>query len=280
MPINLATKASDKVVERFKIGSCTEGLFTNKYKWTGVATVQVYSVDPLPLQDYDKGKESGSRFGKLTELGDSVQEMTVTDDKAFNGSIDKGNNTSQLMIKAASSVLRRQTDEVIIPYVDKYRLGKLADGAGEYAAFATGVSLTKANVVEKLMEAGAAMSEKKVPKTSRVIYISETEAVKLKLADQVVGIDKLGGKTIVNGSIGTIDGMEVRTVPSNYMPQDVVFMIVRKGCACAPKKIETYRILEEHPDIDGPVVQGRLLHDCFVLDTLKDGILVAKKAAE
>ena len=27
--INLAKKASPKVVERFKIGSCTEGLFSN-----------------------------------------------------------------------------------------------------------------------------------------------------------------------------------------------------------------------------------------------------------
>lgn len=28
MAINLASKASPKVVERFKIGSCTEGLFS------------------------------------------------------------------------------------------------------------------------------------------------------------------------------------------------------------------------------------------------------------
>ena len=101
MAINLAKRASDKVVERFRLGSCTEGIFSTRYKWTGVATVQVYSVDRLPLQDYDRAKEDGSRFGKLTELGDTVQELTVSDDKAFNGSIDKGNNTSQLMIKAA-----------------------------------------------------------------------------------------------------------------------------------------------------------------------------------
>ena len=30
MAINLATKASPKVVERFKYGSCTEGLFTSE----------------------------------------------------------------------------------------------------------------------------------------------------------------------------------------------------------------------------------------------------------
>ncbi|MBQ5514955.1 MAG: hypothetical protein IIT84_04640, partial [Oscillospiraceae bacterium] len=46
------------------------------------------------------------------------------------------------------------------------------------------------------------------------------------------------------------------------------------GVACAPQKIETYRILEEHPNIDGAVVQGRLLHDCFVLDAQANGIVV------
>ncbi len=275
MAINLAKRASDKVVERFRLGSCTEGIFSNRWKWTGVATVQVYSVDKLPLQSYEKDKEDGSRFGALTELGDTVQEMTVKDDKAFNGSIDKGNNTAQMMIKAASSVLRRQTDEVIIPYVDRYRLQKLAAGAG---ITGSNVALTRENAIETVMKAGAEMSNKMVPRDGRVLYIGESEAIKVKLADQVVGADKLAGEVLVSGVCGTIDGMQVRVVPDDYMPEETVFMIVRRGCAVAPKKIETYRILEEHPDIDGAVVQGRLLHDCFVLEALKDGIYVGKSS--
>ena len=278
MAINLAKKASDKVVERFKHSSVTEGLFTSRYKWTGVSTLLVYTIDNLPLQDYDKDAAAGeSRFGTMTEVGDTVQEMTVSDDKSFNGSIDKGNNTAQMMVKAASSILRRTTDEVLIPYVDKYRLGKLAEGAGnkDYS-----VSMTKANAVETILTAGAAMSNALVPKSGRVIYMGETEAIKVKLADQVIGVDKLAEDSIVNGVIGEIDGAQVRIVPDSYMPAGVVFMIVRRGCACAPKKVETYRILEDHPDIDGHVVQGRFLHDCFVLDTLKNGIYVAYSTAE
>lgn len=275
MAINLAEKASPKVVERFKAKSFTEGLFTSAYDWTGVATVKVYTVDNLPLNDYDKTLTTGSRFGALTEVGDTVQEMTVTDDKSFNGSIDKGNNTAQLQIKAASTVLKRTTDEVLIPYTDKYRLNKLAAGAG---LSKTGVSLTKSNALETIMSAGAEMSNELVPMDGRVLYIGQTEAIKVKLADQVVGVDKLAEKVIVNGVIGAIDGMQVRIVPDSYMPTGVVFMIVTRGCAVAPKKIETYRILEEHPDIDGHVVQGRFLHDCFVLDTKNKGIYAAKSA--
>ena len=212
--------------------------------------------------------------------------MTVTDDKSFNGSIDKGNNTSQLMIKAASKVLKRTTDEVLIPYVDKYRLTKLAAGAGIKEA----KTITKAAGIETILTAGAAMSNLLVPKKGRVLFIGETLAIQLKLADQVVGVDKLAEKSIVNGVIGSIDGMQVRIVPDSYMPQvdvsststpsmkNVNFMIVLKNVACAPQKIETYRILTDHPDIDGHVVQGRFLHDCFVLDTKKNGIYVGYTA--
>ena len=275
MSINLASKASPKVVERFKIGSCTEGLFTTEYEWTGVETVKVYSVDNLPMQDYDKTKMSGSRFGDLTEVGDTVQEMTITKDRSFNGSIDKGYNTNQLMIKSASKILKRQTDEVLIPEVDKYRLGVLAAGAGTSEAVG---ALTKANAVEKIMLANAAMSEKLVPDTQRVLFMSYTKAITLKLAEQVVGIDKLGEKAIVNGVMGKIDKCQIRLVPASWLPEGVEFMIVRTGVACAPKKIETFRIITEDKDIDGSIVQGRLMHDCFVLETKKDGIYVGKTA--
>lgn len=275
MAINLAEKASPKVVERFKNKSATEGLFTSAYDWTGVATVKVYSVDNLPLNDYDKTLTTGSRFGALSEVGDTVQEMTVEDDKAFNGSIDKGNNTAQLQIKAASKVLKRQTDEVLIPYVDKYRLGKLKEGAGTTESVG---SLTKANIIEKIMLANAAMSNAGVPDDGRVLYMGYTAAVNLKLADQVVGIDKIGEQAIVNGVLGRVDKCQVRLVPDSYMPASTAFMIVKTGCAVAPKKIETLRILNEHPDIDGAVVQGRMLHDCFVLETKNKGIYVGTTA--
>lgn len=218
---------------------------------------------------------TGSRFGDLTEVGDTVQEMTITQDKSFNGSIDKGNNTNQLMIKAASKILKMTTDRVLIPYTDKYRLQALADGAG---ITETGLTLTKAAGIENIMKANAIMSNKLVPDTGRVLYVGYTKAIALKLANEVVGVDKMAEHSIVNGIMGKIDKCQVRVVPDSYLPTGVEFMIVTKGVACAPKKIETYRVIETDKDLDGAIVQGRFMHDCFVLDTKKDGILVAKSA--
>lgn len=269
--INLTKKASEKVLERFKFASCTEGLFSHDYNWTGVATVQIYSVDNLPLNDYNPERvDGGSRFGNLVNVGDTIQELTVRDNKSFIGAIDETYNTQQLQIKRAGQILKRQTDEVMIPYVDKYRLRKLAASAGMTAT----ETLTKANIVEKIMTANAAMSERLVPDTGRVLYMSYGTAIKLKLADQVVGAasvagtgvgkGSLGEKAIVNGVLGTIDKCQVKLVPSGYLPNNVAFMIVKKGEAFAPTQIKSYKIHNGIHILDGKIVTGHLLHDCFV----------------
>lgn len=273
--INLASKASPKVVKRFTTKSYTEGLFTAEYDWTGVGTVKVYTLDNLPMHDYNPAATSGSRFGPLTEVGDTVQEMTVTKNRSFNGSIDKTYNTQQLMIKRANLILKQQTDEVLIPEVDKYRIGVLAANGGLKESVG---SLTKTNIVEKIMLANAAMSNEKVPLDGRVLFMGHVKAVQLKLADQVIGIDKLGEKAIVNGAMGMIDRCQIRLIPDADMPEGVEFLIVKKGVACAPKKIETFRIIEEDKDVDGAIVQGHLMHDCFVLETKNKGIYVGQSA--
>ncbi len=283
--INLAEKASPKVVEAFHKASCTEGLFSDDYDWTGVRTVKAYSVDDLPLQNYLATKVDGtSRFGALTEVGDTVQELTVAEDKAFQGTIDKSNNTSTLMIKSAAKVLNRQMRNVVIPYVDKYRLQKMATwsdtvGSDTFAPLqktAAAAAFTKTGIIQTIMEANAMMSDQLVPDTGRVLYMSYTDAIQMKLADQVVGIDKLGEQAIVNGVMGKIDKCQVRLVPASYMPTGVKFMIVTKGVALAPKKIETYRVITNAYILDGSIVQGRLMHDCFVLNKKVKGVLVAK----
>ena len=290
--INLTTKASPKVLERFKIGSCTEGLFSHEYNWTGVATVQIYSVDTLQMTDYNPERvDGGSRFGSLLNVGDTVQEFTVRKNRSFIGAIDESYNTNQLQIKRAGQILRRQTDEVIIPEVDKYRLAELAGACTEnnvnlfsYAA----ANFNKNSIIETIMNANAVLSDQLVPDTGRVLYMTYADAVKLKLSDQIVNIDKLGEKSIVNGVCGKIDKTQIRLVPSGYLPTDVKFMIVKTGIAVAPQKIKSYKVHDGQHILDGKIVTGHLMHDCFVLkkgpkgangqNTVR-GILVVKQSA-
>lgn len=267
--INLTTRADKKVLERFKLKSVTQGLFSNAYNFTGVKTVQIPSIDTVPLTNYDVENALAakfSRYGDLVNLGDTVQEFTMRENKSFLFAIDETYQTDQQQIKRASECLRRELDEVVIPYVDKYRLAQFAARANT----ADQLSLAAANfakdkIIETIFNANALMSDELVPTEGRVLYMSYQDAVKMKLADQVVGIDKLGEKAIVNGAFGKIDACQIRLVPASYMPTGVKIMIVKTGIAIAPTKIKNYSIHDGAHVLNGKIVTGQLYHDCFVL---------------
>ncbi len=271
--INLADKYSQKVAERFKLSSITDAYAGKDYDFSGVKSIKIYSVDTVAMGDYTR---SGTdRFGTLEELGDTVQEMTMKKDRSFTFSIDKGNSAQQFNVKAATKALKRQVDEVVTPELDKYRLNAWCTGAG---LTGTNASLTKGNILEAILTAGMNMSNALVPKKNRTLFIKESLYMQCKLADQIIGIEKLGEKAVKDGSVGTLDGMKVVPVPDSYFPEGVNFLIKYKSATVDPMQLKTYRVLTEQRGIDGDVVEGRIIYDSFVLSTRAKGIYASKNA--
>ena len=271
--INLADKYSKKVAERFSISSITDAYAGKDYDFSGVKSIKVYTVDVVEMNDYTR---SGTdRFGALAELGDTVQELTMTRDRSFTYSIDKGNSAQQFNVKAATRSLKRQIDEVVTPELDKYRLNAWCAGAGLSGVHA---SLTKSNILEAVMTGGMEMSNALVPKKNRVLLVRESVYMHCKLADQVVGVDRMGEKAVKDGSVGILDGMKVVPVPDSYFPEGVNFLIKYKSATVDPVQLKTYRVLTEQRGIDGDVVEGRIIYDSFVLETRAKGIYVSRNA--
>ena len=159
MAINLASKYSKKVDERFSLLSVTENIGLNKdYDWNGVKTVTVYNIDTVVMGDYTRS--GTSRYGTPTELGDTKTDYTLSKDRAFTFTIDRGNYTEQLMVKEAGKALARQIKEVVVPEIDTYRLNAwsaAAFGNGNYAVDAVDAT----NAYEKFLAAQEAFDEEK-----------------------------------------------------------------------------------------------------------------------
>ena len=274
MAINLADKYSTKVSERFTLGSRTDAHAGKDYEFAGVKTVKVYSIDTVPTTDYTRS--GATRFGELTELGDTVQEMTLTQDKAFTFSIDAGNASEQFNVKHANACLKREIDEVVTPEIDKYRLAKWVAADGIISV--SDGALTKSNIVEKIFNGGAAMSDEKVPLAGRALFIPELEYVKFKLSEVVAGTDSISAENLRRGYKGTIDGMDVITVPSSLFPAGVNFIIKHKSATVDPMKLKNYRVHKNPMGVDGDVVEGRYIYDSFVLDSKAKGIYVSRNA--
>lgn len=281
MAINLVTKTAEKVAERLSLQSVTQGIFSNQYSFVGAKSIEVFSVDTVPLTTYDNTLKDGStagtignRFGQVTELGDTKNTYTMGDRVKYNIGTDVTNDTDQNEIKkSAASIISRQTREIVVPYMDKYRLNKLAAGAGlnKYSATVAN-DLGSAKIVRTLLTAKAALGNNLAPANQQVLYIGETNAIEMKLADQVIGIDKVAEKPIVNGVLDRLAGMQLRIVPDTYMPEDCAFLIVTKGSAWAPEKVKISRVITDPEDYAGKKVQFLMYHDCFVNAVRKNTI--------
>ena len=271
MAINLASKYSTKLDERFTKKSITDAFAGKKYEFTGVKSIKIWSVDQVKPVNYNRAGTS-FRFGTVNELGDTVQEMTLSQDRGLTFAIDHGNAQEQFNIKHCNQILKSNWDEVVTPEIDKYRLNAWASGAGLGTINAT--ALTNQTILRAIMTAGAAMSNVLVPKANRTLFVTESMYIETKLADQIISVEKLGEKAVANGSVGKLDGMNVVPVPDSYMPAGIEFMIKYKDATVDPQTLKTLRVQKNPIGFDADVGECRYIYDSFVLGQKANGIFV------
>lgn len=268
MAVNLAAKYSNKVAERFKQKSLSAAFTNSDYEWNGVKTLTVYSIDTVELNDYTRS--GTSRYGTPSELGDTKQEMSVSQDKAFTFTIDKGNNADQMNVKGAGKALAREIDEVIVPTEDKYVFGKIAAAAKANDNSAT-AAITKTNAYETFLNGQEKLDDASVPTEGRVAAVTSGFLKYLKLSDDFVRASELGQKMLVTGQVGEIDGTKIVKVPRTRMPENCEFIITHPSVTVKAEKLDDYKIHQDPPGINGNLVEGRVYYDAFVLDAKKAG---------
>ena len=275
MATNYTAKYSEKIAERFKLGSVTDSACGHDYSFVGAKTVKVYSVDTVTLNDFQRDAAS-NRFGAVANLGDTVQEMTMSQDKAFTFAIDAGDMSDQAIQKSAGKALRREIDEVVTPTMDKYRLNAWATHAG--LTHEVTAAPNKSTIVEAILDANAKMTEALVPVEGRTLFIPISMYKLLKQNPDFISVEALGRRALAKGEVGEVDGCMVKPIPTSWMPSDVYFMIKYRNCTADPVKLQQYDVLEKVQGFSGPVVQGRVYYDAFVLEARKSGIVVCKNS--
>lgn len=274
MAINLATKSCDKLVQAAALEtSVLTGSLSTAYSFVGAKIVEVITATTQPMNDYTR--TGTNRYGTPTEVQDTKQELTLSQDKSFAMTIDKGNLKDQNELKKAGTILKAQVKERAIPEYDKYCLGVLAaDGT---AGAETG-ALSKANIATRIMTGSEALDNAEIPSDGRTVFISASAYKFLKLSDELVQVEPMARKALGKGVVGEFDGMIVKKVPSSRMPAGVNFIIVHKESATAPKKLADAKIHQDPPGLSGNLIEGRWYYDCFVLEARKAGVYVDKNA--
>ena len=274
MAINYASKYAQKIDEKFARESMTSPAVNNDYDFVGVKTVNVYSVPTAPMNDYSV--TGTSRYGTPEELENTVQELTMSMDRSFTFTIDRGTYNDTQMSNAAGAALQRQIREVVVPEIDKYRFGKIVEGAGTTV---TG-TISKTTAYDAFLTGASELIENNVPLTGCTAFVSSNFYKNIKEDSSFIRNGDMSQDILIKGQVGTIDGIPVIVVPKSYFPEGVEFIITNQAATTAPVKLSEYKIHDNPPGINGWLVEGRVYYDAFVLDNKKDAIYVFKTAAQ
>ena len=273
MAVNYAEKYSPNVDERFKLGSLTAGIVNNNYDWIGVETVKVFSIPTVAMKDYSH--TGASRYGTPSELGNEEQEMKIAEDRSFTFTIDRKSYDDTMMTMEAGRALRRQIDEVVIPEVDTYRIGKLVSGADTSHVLKT-TAVTKANAYEMFLSVQELLDDDKVPQGGRICLCTPGYYKLLKLDENFIKKGDMAQQIALSGLVGEVDGVPVVKAPTSYFPANTNFVITNPLVMPAPVKLTEYKIHTDAPGISGWLVEGRIRYDAFVLSQKKNAIGVSQ----
>jgi len=264
------------VDERVYLESLTMGVFDSKdvrLDFNGRNSVTIYNVNTVAESDYIR--TGFGRFGALVELGTGTQTLTLSQDKSFNFSIDRGNYADSQMVTEAAKAVKRQVREVSVPATDVYNLGVLtayaiANSQGSIGS--TAVSNTTAYSL--ILAQQAALTELKYSKKGRTLWVTPTVLNLLKRDPEFKQDCDLAYKDGKEGTVGIVDGLVIKEVPASYMVAKFEFMITCEGVGVAVNKFNMVRTLDNDKDVDGWICQGRRYHDMFVLGQKGTGIRI------
>lgn len=272
MAINYASKYAQKIDERFSRESLTGAAVNNDYDFVGTKTVNVYSVPTASMNDYTK--TGANRYGTPAELENSVQEMTVSMDRSFTFTIDRGNFTDTQMANSAGQALDRQLREVVIPEIDTYRFKVICENAGEYGE----TPITADNAYSEFLNAVTYLIDNKVPVTECVAFVSSSFYKCIKEDSAFIKNGDLSQEILIKGQVGMVDGISIIVVPASYLPEGVSFIVTSNSATVAPVKLSEYKIHDNPPGINGWLVEGRVYYDAFVLNNKAASIYVHRLA--
>lgn len=275
MAINLASKYSSKVDERFKMKELTGHGLNTDYDWEGVDTVTVYSIDTTALNDYQK--TGTNRYGTPEELGDTTKSYKVTTDKAFTFTIDEFHKKSQMGAKEAGKALAREIDEVIVPFKDKQRLKAWSDVATETTQIVTGTP-NKNNAYSLFLDMQEVLDNALVSTAGRMFYTTPAYYKFIKQDETFIKNGDLSQKMLVNGQVGEVDGVKMVKCPASYFEENVLGILVYTRSTISPSKLKEYKIHHNPVGVNGELVEGRIMLDTFVLEQKKKGIVILKSA--
>lgn len=275
MAINFALKYASKIAEVFTHASFVKGVFKAKMDFTGAKTVRIYRL--LTNDETDYQRKGVNRYGEPSDVQDVVDEYTMTQDKAFTGIVDKGDESDQAISNKAGAWLQAQLKERSTPAADKYAFQRMTDLG---TILPVSAKPTKTTIVSLFADAQEAFDNALVPNEGRIAFVTAEMYKHIATSDEFLKLEKLGVQSIGRGHVGELFGFQIIKVPTAYLPANAYAVFSIPGAGVMPYKLSDTKIHRDPPGISGALIEGRHYYDFFVMAEKADAMLVAALASE
>lgn len=254
----------------FRKGAITGDLETPFMQFIGAKTVS-YPVMPFKtdeLEDYDPTTGFARTNASLAR-----REITLSQDKGYQMAIDYLDLVDSHT--TAVSFINNEVRQKDIPSIDKYRLTKISSDT--HVKKATAASITKANFFTEYDKAVNHFIDNEIPLAGAVMYVTTEVYTAAKNSDQVKRFIELKDKNIDRNFEYLDSQVKIVIVPATRMPENVLFMLVQPLALICGFKHSVTRVVPEPEDIDGVLINHRVVHDCFVQEDRGNGVYVLSK---
>lgn len=263
MAQNYAAAHLKKIDERYYRDSVIGSVINKgmRLDFNGKNSVTIYNVDTVPLYDYIRS--GANRFGPLVELGTGTQTFTLSQDKSFTFTVDRGNLEDSQMVQEVAVAIKRQVREVNTPTQDIYVLGV----AGAYAVAnsqGTTAATTNSNAYQQLIAQKAAMIDLLIAADNIHVFMSQTQYNLLRRDPEFKVASDGAYRDVKSGNVDTVDGMTLHVVPTSYLPANFGYLLIAEDVLIVPSKFDMVRTLGDVQGIDGWVAEGRQYYDAFI----------------
>lgn len=278
MAINLATKFSPKTSELLAARAKSKAFTNQDYSWDGVNAIIVTTLTDPTMNDYDPNAAT-NRYGNASEVEDTQQTWTLTQDRSWTKTIDKSNYQDSMMIRKPGKYLAQATKNVLVPEIDAYVFQTLvtAGAVANRDDIVADAATTASNAYTNFLAINADITDNEAPEEGRVAAMTAAYYNMLKQGGFVLDSDKGQGK-LDSGSLGTVDGVKVFVVPSSRMPASTDLIISHPSVCTAPEKLVDYTLHSNPAGISGDLLEYRHRYDAFVDTNKVDCIGIHKTA--
>lgn len=211
--VNYAEKYSKQIDQVYTHESFVAPIAAGKYEFTGVATLNVFSPETVPVTDYNPDEG----YGAPQRMGNGVQEMYVSQDKKFTLIIDKKDKLSTNGTMEAGARLKQQMAEQVTPTQDKYALAEFVKQAGTVAGVSAPTG--EKGVFKALVAARTAMNNALVPEGGRYCFIGSALAANLIESGVLVAILRLQARTTPKAILVAYLALRSSKFPTTICPK-------------------------------------------------------------